>query len=301
MKEIEQEVFCGSGNWSVNLLFPRTVPLHSMLANCGFETRTTPDYDYDGLQRGQADFAIFQYTADGTGFLDYEGNLREMHSGDAMLLHVPHRHRYFLDRHSPFWRHCYLTITGSDAVRLMRESETLFGPIVKLPRESLPIRKMLRILQLARDGQLKSACAASTVTYDFVTSLYDYLSAGETEAGIPVPQMLRKVHQFCLDHLAEDIDVTAMARAADCSRAHFSRMFKRIYGISPGHFLTELRLSSAIRMLQMEIRSIKEISDRCGFRDESYFCKVFRKYHHISPEKFRRGSGQEKIYTKPKK
>ena len=63
MKEIEKAVFFGSGNWSANLLFPRIVPLHSMLAGCGFETRSTPDYDYDGLQRGQAVFAIFQYTA----------------------------------------------------------------------------------------------------------------------------------------------------------------------------------------------------------------------------------------------
>lgn len=290
MKEIEQAVFQGRSSWSVSLLFPRTVPLHSMLASCGYETRTSPDYDYDGLQRGQTEFAIFQYTVDGEGSLEYEGDLHKMHSGDAMLLHVPHRHRYFLDKHTSFWRHCYLTISGSDAVRLMRESETQFGPKVSLPRESIPVQKMLRILQLGRSGQLKSACAASAVTYDFVTSLYDYLTAGKTGTGEPDRQLLRKVHQFCLTHLAEDIDVTAMAKEAGCSRAHFSRLFKRIYGLPPAQFLTELRLSSAIRMLQMEFCSIKEISDRCGFRDESYFCKVFRKYHHISPEKFRRGT-----------
>lgn len=294
MNEIEKEIFHGCGSWAVNLLFPRTVPLHSMLAGCGFETRCSPEYDYNGLQRGQTGFAIFQYTVDGTGSLDYEGDLHEMHSGDAMLLHVPHRHRYFLDEQTPFWRHCYLTITGSDAVRLMRESETRFGPVVKLPRESLPVREMLRILQLVRNGQMKSACAASAATYNFAAVLYDYLAAEKNGAGATVPQLLHKVHQFCLDHLSEDIDVTAMAREAGCSRAHFSRIFKHIYGIPPAQFLTELRLSSAIRMLQMEFCSIKEISDRCGFRDESYFCKVFRKFHHISPEKFRRGSVQDK-------
>ena len=141
---------------------------------------------------------------------------------------------------------------------------------------------------------MKSACAASAATYNFAAVLYDYLAAEKNGAGATVPQLLHKVHQFCLDHLSEDIDVTAMAREAGCSRAHFSRIFKHIYGIPPAQFLTELRLSSAIRMLQMEFCSIKEISDRCGFRDESYFCKVFRKFHHISPEKFRRGSVQDK-------
>lgn len=289
MKGIEKTVEDGNARWTGSFLFPRTVPLHSMLAGCGYETCRETSYDFDGLQRGQAEFAIFQYTIDGEGTLDYEGTLHKLHSGEAMILHVPHRHRYYLAGGSEFWRHCYLTIAGSDAVRLMRESESRFGAVAALPRDSAPIRKMLHILELGRTGKLKSACTASALTYDFVTSLYDCLSSGSSAEGHFNRQLLKNVHQFCLNHLTEDLDVTAMANESGYSRAHFSREFKRLYGIPPAQFLKELRLSSAIRMLQMDSGSIKEIADRCGFRDESYFCKVFRKYYHVSPEKFRRG------------
>ena len=287
MTEFETTLFERNENWNATFLFPRTVPLHSMLAGCGYETRRMEKYDFDGLQRGQSEFAIFQYTVDGEGSLEYEGIPHRMHAGEAMILHVPHYHRYFLAPESDFWRHCYLTIAGSDAIRILREAETRFGPVAALPRESEPVRKMLRILALAYSGQLKTACAASAVTYDFVTSLYDFLSAGSAGVEPMNRQLLRKVHQFCLNHLAEDIDVSQMAKEAGCSRAHFSRIFKQAYGIPPAQFLTDLRLSSAIRMLQMEFCSIKEISVRCGFRDVSYFCKVFRKHHGTSPEKFR--------------
>ena len=260
-----------------------------MLAGCGYETRRTEKYDFDGLQRGQSEFAIFQYTVGGEGSLEYEGVLYRMHAGEAMILHVPHRHRYFLDPRSAFWRHCYLTISGADAIRILREAESRFGPVTTLPKDSAPVRKMIGILASAQSGQLKTACTASALTYDFVTSLYDFLSAGSAGREPMNRQLLRKVHQFCLNHLAEDIDVSQMAKEAGCSRAHFSRIFKQAYGVPPAQFLTDLRLSSAIRMLQMEFCSIKEISVRCGFRDVSYFCKVFRKHHGISPEKFRQG------------
>ena len=55
----------------------------------------------------------------------------------------------------------------------------------------------------------------------------------------------------------------------------------------PSKFLAELRLKSAVRILQMECCTIKETAARCGFKDESYFCKVFRKVHGVSPDAFR--------------
>jgi AraC-like DNA-binding protein len=49
-------------------------------------------------------------------------------------------------------------------------------------------------------------------------------------------------------------------------------------------------MKRAVRLLQTERITIKEISDRCGFSDTSYFCKVFRKEFKISPEVFRNRS-----------
>ena len=287
MKDFDADIFDGDREWNVNFLFPRTVLLHSMLVDCGCETRRTPDYHFDGLQRGQTEFSIFQYTIAGEGTLEYEGFLHKMHSGDAMLLHIPHRHRYFLEPGTSFWRHCFLTISGSDAVRLLRDVETRCGPVIHLPRNSEPVQKMVRIIRLGVEKQVKSAFAASSLAYDFAVSLQDFMSAAGPDHDPAERHIMRKVHHYCLQHLAEDIDVSAIAGEAGCSRAYFTRRFKQFYGIPPARFLTELRLSSAIRMLQMEVCSIKEISVRCGFNDESYFCKVFRKYYGMSPERFR--------------
>jgi AraC-like DNA-binding protein len=39
-------------------------------------------------------------------------------------------------------------------------------------------------------------------------------------------------------------------------------------------------------MLQRGNASVKETAAACGFADPSYFCKVFRRFHGVSPAKF---------------
>jgi AraC-like DNA-binding protein len=78
-----------------------------------------------------------------------------------------------------------------------------------------------------------------------------------------------------------------MAKCAGYSRYHFTRLFKQYMGNSPQYFMNELRIRMAVRFLQTEQLSIKEIAQRCGFDDVSYFCKIFRKFQKVSPNEFR--------------
>lgn len=283
-------IFNDGENWTAGgLFFPRTVPLHSMLVSCGYETRTSPSYDFSGLLRGKSEFTIFQYTIEGEGSLDYESRTFKMRPGNAMLLHVPHNHRYYLAPGTPSWRHLFLTITGSEAIRLMREAENRYGPVVSLPPDSSPIRKAVEIILSLRKEEVKSPFLISSMVYDFVTGLHDYFTDATRGTERLNSLLIRSVHNFCMTHLAEDIDVDDIAREAGYSRAHFSRLFHHLYGIPPSQYLTELRLRAAIRILQIELCSIKEIAARCGFKDESYFCKVFKRYHGLSPKVFRQG------------
>lgn len=283
------EIFHENGNWSDNLLFPRTVPLHVMMSNCGWETRRNEPYYFDGLDRGNSEFAIFQYTIAGEGVLEYENRKIYMHEGDAMLLHVPHPHKYYLEKDS-CWRLLYLTVSGIDMIRLMREAEKNYGPVIHLPQKSLPIVNTLNILQQTYDRKIRSVFHLSALLYEFIMSLHEFLSAGYPGHESQDAQLVSSVHQYCLEHLTEELDVTQIAKEFGYSRAHFSRIFKEISGSSPAHYFLELRMRTALRILQMEKCSVKELGYRCGFSDESYFCKVFKQYFGMPPEHFRQQS-----------
>lgn len=77
------------------------------------------------------------------------------------------------------------------------------------------------------------------------------------------------------------------ARRLSVSYSHFRRMFREVAGCAPNQFLIEARLSYAERMLENGVLSIAEVAHRCGFPDEFYFSRLFRKHRLISPSDFR--------------
>ncbi len=288
--DIRKSIFETHEKWgSPGLLFTSRKPhLHAMLSGCGYETRRSTAYDFSGLSRGTAEFTIFQYTVSGEGSLDYEGRTFKMHAGDAMILHVPHNHRYYLAPDAGHWRHLFFTIFGMEAVRLMREAETTCGPVIHLEPDTPLLQYILSVFTELKHEGMRSRFQASAIAYRFVMLLHESFSDASFSGSPRDRTFIRSVLEFCMKHLADDINVDDIARAAGYSRYHFSRIFHQLYGMPPSKFLVELRLKSAVRILQMECCTIKETAARCGFKDESYFCKVFRKAHGVSPDAFRR-------------
>ena len=271
------------------LYFPHAeTHLHSMLSGCGIETRRHPAlYNNYGLGRGEHPYCIWQYTLEGEGELTLEGRLFRIHPGDAMCLLIPQDHRYRLPEDSPKWKFIYLSLSGSEILRIWKEISRRFGPVVKLPLErSKAIERAFDIVSTAQNKKVRSAYHASQLAYSFVMSFYEeieILRFAASEAGFVLDAV-----KFCMDHYAEGITVDDIADAAGYSRSHFTRMFTSVQGVSPGRYLREVRLGNAARMLQLESGNVKEIALRCGFPDESYFCKAFRLRYGVTPDLFRK-------------
>jgi AraC-like DNA-binding protein len=88
-------------------------------------------------------------------------------------------------------------------------------------------------------------------------------------------------------HLGSDISRGDIARAAHLSPYHFSRLFRLHMGRSCGDMLSQIRADKAAELLTRTGLSLAEIAIDCGFRDQSYFTKVFRRYHGSTPRKYR--------------
>ena len=280
-------------NWNAGMLFPhRSIPLHSMLTGCGHEMRDTPSYDLHGLKRGNAEFTIWQYTIAGEGSLDCDGASYKLRPGDAMMIHVPQNHRYRLAAGTPLWEFIYVSMNGRDAMRLWYELERLHGPVVKFQEDSKSVQAACEILRLAKAGELKTPFAASALAYKMLMAHFEDLSPyGAGEEGDRL--LLKRIADFCLANISREISVDDLAEAAGYSKFHFSRLFRKSCGMPPASFLRDLRLKTAIRLLQMERMTVKEISAKCGFSDESYFCKLFKRSYGTTPEAFRHGGGKD--------
>lgn len=85
----------------------------------------------------------------------------------------------------------------------------------------------------------------------------------------------------------QDLNVNAMADAANVSARHFGRLFKNAHHCTPHQYLLQYRLSAARQALADPWLSLAQIALACGFSDQSQFSQAFKKHFGLSPLKIR--------------
>lgn len=101
------------------------------------------------------------------------------------------------------------------------------------------------------------------------------------------------VKKYIAKNYHEDIGVEQLADAVDLTPSYLSHIFKKETGENLGKFIKKVRMEKARDMLENSYEKIVNISEAVGYQNVSYFCKSFREYYGISPQKFRAGDKEE--------
>jgi len=89
---------------------------------------------------------------------------------------------------------------------------------------------------------------------------------------------------------AKDLNLADVADHVGYSHSHFSKVFKEEMGLGFRAYLNQVRVEKSKALLLAGNASIAEICELCGFEDQSYHCKVFKKLVGVTPDKFRKQS-----------
>ena len=96
--------------------------------------------------------------------------------------------------------------------------------------------------------------------------------------------------------LQAPLSLQDMADIAHMSPYHFSRVFHRLVGITPGEFLTALRLDAAKRLLLTTSLSVTDICFEVGYLSPGSFTTRFTQLVGLPPRQLRQVAGD---YTMP--
>ncbi|GAA4092444.1 MULTISPECIES: AraC family transcriptional regulator [Actinomadura] len=102
-----------------------------------------------------------------------------------------------------------------------------------------------------------------------------------------VQRVIDSIHQ----NISEPITIDDMARTAMFSKFHFTRIFQRATGVSPGRFLSAVRLQEAKRLLLSTSLSVTEISHKVGYSSVGTFSSRFKSSVGLSPTAYRQLRG----------
>jgi AraC-like DNA-binding protein len=86
---------------------------------------------------------------------------------------------------------------------------------------------------------------------------------------------------------AEQLDVSALARVAQVSSAHFSRQFRATFGETPHRYLQRRRVERAMELLRETDRPVTEVCLDVGFNSLGTFSRTFHAVVGESPSEYR--------------
>lgn len=108
-----------------------------------------------------------------------------------------------------------------------------------------------------------------------------------TETTIGENELAHMIEAKLKDNLCGDDTVSSIAEALHVSRSQCTKVFTKIYGLSPRQYMSQLKLNEAKRMLVCTDMSIKAISERLGFHSVYHFSRQFRRWTGKAPTEFR--------------
>jgi AraC-like DNA-binding protein len=156
---------------------------------------------------------------------------------------------------------------------------------VTFSRSASAVRETVMTLSVLEDEHPPvSGDTASAYAYSLLVKLRDDLLRQQEEDHLPplvesAIAIIQEEFPFLegLDELAERLEV---------SKAHLIRTFTKKTGISPGKYITRVRIEYAKLLLQDEESSISYVAESSGFANANYFAKVFRRETGMSPSEY---------------
>jgi AraC-like DNA-binding protein len=187
-------------------------------------------------------------------------------------------------------RHSFVCFKGPRVDRyiksgLLQLSDTV--PMIKITRPEHFKATLMELIDLLTPLESRNNDRSVHLLEDLLLQLHE-----QPVVHSEVPEYLREP----LDELVEQLkekpelswDFEHEAAVCGVSYPHFRYIFNLRYNLPPGKYLALQRLKKATILLSGGDEQISNVAEQCGFDDQFYFSRLFKKYYHFSPMRYRR-------------
>lgn len=123
----------------------------------------------------------------------------------------------------------------------------------------------------------------TALIYEILLSVRRQAFSEETE----VSAFTKAIGILKREYKDPELRISDVCQRAGISDSYFRRMTKKLYGMYPVRYLTELRLSCAENILHHPSVSVEQAALESGFADAKYFSRVVKKLRGCSPSELR--------------
>ena len=166
-------------------------------------------------------------------------------------------------------------------------------PYVQMEKDELTSITFLfeQLLQEYNRKQDKMMSAARSLV-NLILIQCDRIHKGKSHDGtnedIQARLLVKQFEQLVHQHYKDKKLVKDYAELLHLSPNYLNIIVKQVSGQSAGEVIRQRVMLEAKRMLAHDQRTVAEIGYALNFKDNSYFCRFFKKYEGESPDKFRK-------------
>lgn len=113
-------------------------------------------------------------------------------------------------------------------------------------------------------------------------------AATSDSSGASKLQIVKEqIDYYIQSNYAQIISMHDVARAMNYSDTHFCRLFKQCFQVNFSVFMNNFRVEKAMELLVNTNHTVKEVGVFCGYRDTSYFIRMFKRFTGVTPSDYR--------------
>lgn len=100
-------------------------------------------------------------------------------------------------------------------------------------------------------------------------------------------ELVKKILEYVESNYKQEITLNDLAKIVGMNPRYLCRIFKRITAVSPIDYVVNYRIEQACKFLLSTSMPITNIGFECGFKDTSYFSRIFKLKKGMTPRQYR--------------
>ena len=110
-----------------------------------------------------------------------------------------------------------------------------------------------------------------------------------------VEQIVSRIKNYIEGNYTDHLTVESVAHHVALSPNYLSTLFKRATGCTVKHFICEVRIREARRLLSDTTKRVSEIAYAVGYSSPFYFSRLFKSATGTSPSEYRHPPGRTSV------
>lgn len=174
------------------------------------------------------------------------------------------------------------TGAGGKFLEPLNEQRVMFESAVK---NAEVISSVKEIIKLHKNTDESSSLVEVGEVYRLIGLLFKNCLS-QMQSDMHDSGRFKEVLEFVNQNFTSAITTQTLCKKFGYDETYFCRRFKTVTGLSPMVYIRILRLEKAKKLIKEGGVQINDISSACGFTEQGYFSRCFKKHYGITPSEY---------------